>query len=60
MEIAACQAAKIGGDASRHDGTDADAVIPNILHQRVTETIHAEFRGTVGGAPGNTMDSEQA
>ena len=55
MEIAACRASKIGGNASRHDATDTDAFIANILHHRLRQAIHAEFRSTVCGAFGNTV-----
>jgi hypothetical protein len=48
------------GETSWHDATDTDAVITNILHHRISQAIHAEFRSTEGGASGDTMDGEQA
>ena len=60
MEIAACRASEIGGNAPWHDGTDTDTVVANVLHHSLGKAIHTKFRSTVCGTFGNTMVGQQA
>jgi NAD(P)-dependent dehydrogenase (short-subunit alcohol dehydrogenase family) len=38
---------------------DTDAIIANVLHHRFSKAILTEFRSTVRGASGDTMNGEQ-
>src|SRR5215204_6199683 len=44
-------AAELGVDRAGHDVADLDAVVPDLLHERLAEAVEGELRGVVGGHP---------
>src|SRR2546425_6009400 len=51
---------ELRGDAAGHDVAHPDAVVADVLHHRLTETVQAEFRGVVGGPARKRVDARQA
>src|ERR1035438_860416 len=47
-------------DAARHDGTYPYVVVAVVEHQRLGESVEAEFRRVIGGAPAEGVAGGQA